>query len=136
MKLICLVSAVVLLVVLSSAGFAGYWDNVSHKADRGFSNVLGCWLELPYQTYAVTKEKGFLAGPPMGLGKGIAMMPLRILSGAADLATFYMPCPVCEWKGMVQPEYNPWVEAPAESVPSAPSPQSPAPSEPAQIITK
>jgi len=122
-RIVCMA---VLLVVLSSAAFAGYWDNVSHKADRGFSNVLGCWLELPYQPYAVSKEKGIMQGAPMGLGKGIIMVPLRVLSGAADLATFPMPLPKAEWNGLVQPEYNPWVEAPEEPLqqkaPDAPPP--------------
>ena len=100
--------AVALLVALSSVAFAGYWDNVSQKADRGFSNVLGCWLELPYQCYAVPKEKGIIMAP-LGLGKGVVMVPLRVLSGVADLVTFPMPLPKTEWKGLVQPEYNPWV---------------------------
>ncbi|MCX6356408.1 MAG: hypothetical protein NT045_00765, partial [Candidatus Aureabacteria bacterium] len=106
-----LLCAGVLLAVLCSVAFAGYWDNVSHKADRGFSNALGCWLELPYQTYAISKEKGIMMSP-LGVGKGIVMVPLRLLSGAADLLTFPMACPLTGWNGMVRPEYNPWVEEP------------------------
>ncbi len=122
----CIVCMAVLLVVLSSAAFAGYWDNVSHKADRGFSNVLGCWLELPYYPYAVSKEKGIMQGGSIGLGKGIVMVPLRVLSGAADLVTFPMALPKVEWNGLIQPEYNPWVEAQEEPLqqkaPDAPPP--------------
>lgn len=117
-RVLCMV---VVLAVLSSTLFAGYWDNVSRKADRGFSNVLGCWLEIPYQTYAMSMDKGILAGAPMGLGKGIVMVPLRIVSGAADLLSFYMPCPKCGWNGMVQPEYNPWVEEPEKPMEMQPA---------------
>jgi putative exosortase-associated protein (TIGR04073 family) len=115
----------VLLSVLCSIAFAGYWDDVSQKADRGFSNVLGCWLELPYQCYTVPKEKGIMMAP-LGLGKGVVMVPLRVLSGVVDLATFPMPLPRVEWKGLLQPEYNPWVESPDEPLqqkaPDAPPP--------------
>lgn len=135
MKRIACVAA--LLAALSSVAFAGYWDNVSQKADRGFSNVLGCWLELPYQCYAVPKEKGIMMAP-LGLGKGVAMVPLRVLSGVADLATLPMPLPKTEWKGLLQPEYNPWVESPDEPLqqkaPDAPPPpqDQPVPVQPPQ----
>jgi putative exosortase-associated protein (TIGR04073 family) len=122
----------VLLVVWSSVAYAGYWDNVSHKADRGFSNILGCWLELPYQPYAMSKEKGIVRGGPLGLGKGIIMAPLRVLSGAVDLATFPVPCPPTGWEGMVQPEYNPWVEEPEKPLEQKPPEAPPAQEKPAQ----
>jgi putative exosortase-associated protein (TIGR04073 family) len=116
----------VLLAALGSVAFADYWENVSQKADRGFSNVMGCWLELPYQCYTVPTEKGIMMAP-LGLGKGVAMAPLRVLSGVVDLATLPMPLPKVEWNGLLQPEYNPWVESPDEPLqeraPSAPPPE-------------
>ncbi|MEJ2745404.1 MAG: hypothetical protein P8123_06940, partial [bacterium] len=70
---------------------------------------------------------------PLGLGKGIAMVPLRVLSGVLDLATFPMPLPGVEWNGLVQPEYNPWVESPDEPLeqraPDAPPPPEAQPTE-------
>ncbi len=80
-------------------------------ADRGFSNTLGGWLEIPYQAYAVSKEKGLLTGATLGLCKGIVWTPLRMLSGIVDIVTFPSPFPN-DWKGLMKPEYNQWVEVP------------------------
>ncbi len=110
-----LLCAALVLAIASSCAFAGYGDNVSRKADRGFSNALGCWLEIPYQTYTVGKEKGLPLGIPMGLGKGLVMTPLRMLSGVVDIVTFPVPCPITDWNGLMKPEYNPWVEVPPDA---------------------
>ena len=112
----CLCAAMVLVMLGGSYAHAAYLDNVTLKTDRGFSNALGCWLEIPYWSYTVAKEKGIAAGAPLGLGKGIVMTPLRLLSGVADLATFYMPCPKNGWDGLMTPAYNPWVEQPEKPV--------------------
>ena len=108
-------SCVVLLLACRSVS-AGYGDSVSRKADRGFSNLLGGWLEIPYQTCAGAKERGIVAGAPIGLAKGICLTPLRMLSGVVDIVTFPVPFPK-GWKGLMKPEYNPWVEEPVEQQP-------------------
>jgi putative exosortase-associated protein (TIGR04073 family) len=120
----------VLLICLCSTAFAGYADNITRKVDRGFSNALGCWLEIPYQTYAVAKDKGIAAGAPMGFGKGLVMMPLRLLSGVADIATFPVACPMTGWEGFIKPEYNPWVEEPEKPLPAQPVAEPPAVGQP------
>lgn len=123
--------ATILVALVCSTASAAYIDNVSRKIDRGFSNTLGCWLEIPYQTYTVATEKGIIVGTPMGLGKGLAMMPLRMLSGVADIVTFPVPCPKTGWEGFIKPEYNPWVEEPEEAVTEQPVMPPPAVAQPA-----
>lgn len=126
MRGMVIVATIVLCALICGTAFAAYLDNVTHKVDRGFSNALGCWLEIPYQTYAAAKERGVMAGVPMGLGKGLAMLPLRLLSGAGDLVTFPMPCPMTGWNGWMTPEYNPWVEQPEPETSAPPQPEQPA----------
>jgi putative exosortase-associated protein (TIGR04073 family) len=111
--------AVLFCVVLIGCSLAGTADNISRKADRGFSNTLGGWLELPYQTYTTAKAKGIFLGTPLGLGKGLVFMPLRMFSGITDLLTVPVPFPN-GWKGLMHPEYNPWVEEPVQPVEAAP----------------
>ena len=112
--IIKIVTCAALTIALTCAtAFAGYGDEVSRKADRGFSNALGCWLEIPYQTYTVAGAKGIPLGVPVGLGMGLAFTPLRFLSGVIDLVTIPVPFP-CGWKGLMRPEYNPWVEQPEQ----------------------
>ncbi|MDD5557459.1 MAG: exosortase system-associated protein, TIGR04073 family [bacterium] len=110
-----------LAVVVCSDAVAAYIDDVSRKLDRGLSNVLGCWLEMPYQTWAAASERGVIAGGASGLGRGIVMLPARLLSGAADIVTFPVPCPGTGWDGMIRPEYNPWVEVPEEPIAVGPA---------------
>ena len=114
--------AALVLIFTCSCSFAGYGDNVSLKADRGFSNVLGCWLEVPYHTYTMAKEKGVLRGAPLGFGKGVMMTPLRLFSGGVDIVTFPFPCPQRGWKGLMDPQYNPWVGEPEPAPAPAPEP--------------
>ncbi len=98
---------------------AAYQDNVTLKFDRGLSNLLGCWLEPPYQIYAAAKEGGVVAGATLGLGKGILLLPCRVVSGALDIVTFPVPCPGKGWDGLMEPQYNPWVEQPDPAGPGA-----------------
>lgn len=112
----CIV-AVVLCAFACGTASAAYLDNITLKIDRGFSNALGCWLEIPYQTYATAREKGVMAGGPMGLGKGILLLPCRLVSGVIDIATFPAPCPRKGWNGWMEPQYNPWVEQPDQAGP-------------------
>ena len=111
------IAAIMLCAFVCGTASATYLDNISLKLDRGFSNALGCWLEIPYQTYATAKEKGIIAGGPMGLGKGALMLPCRLVSGALDIATFPAPCPRSGWNGLMEPQYNPWVEQPDQAGP-------------------
>ena len=111
------IAAIMLCAFVCGTASAAYLDNVTLKIDRGFSNALGCWLEIPYQTYATAKEKGIIAGGPMGLGKGVLMLPCRLVSGALDIVTFPAPCPMTGWDGWMNPQYNPWVEQPDQAAP-------------------
>lgn len=106
------VAAAAACLCLCGAASAAYLDNVTMKADRGLSNVLGCWLEVPYHTYARAREKGIAAGAPAGLCTGIVMLPCRLVSGILDIATLPVPCPRRGWEGLMEPQYNQWVEQP------------------------
>ena len=105
-------ASVALCGLLCGTASAAYLDDIGRKTDRGFSNALGCWLEVPYRIHRTAGEKGIARGGAQGLGEGLHLLPCRLLSGLVDIVTFPVPLPRAGWNGLMQPEYNPWVEAP------------------------
>lgn len=107
------VAALIFYLALAGAAradVATYYVGVGNKIDRGFCNVLGApVLEIPYQIYSISKRKSVLAGVTVGLVKGAALMPLRVLSGCYDLATFCVPLPK-DFGSLIKPDYIPWQE--------------------------
>ena len=104
------------LVLAGSAGAdtATYWAGATNKVDRGFCNVLGApLLEVPYQVYSTSKDTNMLAGMTLGFGKGVVLMPLRVLSRVYDLLTFPVPLPR-DFGSLIKPDYIPWVEHASE----------------------
>ena len=127
MRLTASAACAALCALLCDTTSAAYLDNLNRKVDRGFSNALGCWLEVPYQTYASSSEKGVAAGAAQGFCTGILLLPCRLVSGVIDIVTFPAPCPRTGWDGWMRPEYNPWVEAPDLSPAAVPAVEEPAP---------
>lgn len=76
-------------------------DGMATKGVRGGINLATGWLEIPKQIYVTTKESGYAKGLLVGPFKGLGMTIVRTVSGAGELATFYLAYP-----GF----YDPWFE--------------------------
>jgi len=76
-------------------------DGMASKGVRGAANLLTGWAEIPKQIYITGTENGWLRGSVIGPFKGIGMAVLRTVSGAGELATFYVAYP-----GF----FDPWME--------------------------
>ncbi len=103
-----IIFAVFLGVLLVHPAFAGL-DKVEEKLNRGATNMVAFWLEIPYQMVEGIK-KNPATGLPVGLGMAIIMMPARIGSGLVDIMTCPVPFPVEDYGALLKPEYNPWIE--------------------------
>lgn len=102
---------------------------------RGVINVTTCFVDLLVNVVNETRIGPPLIGSLVGLGKGVGCGTLRLLSGAVDVTTFWVPgfngFPVsdsyddCLAVTSVQPAYAPWQAQPAISEPpmDAPAPQ-------------
>jgi putative exosortase-associated protein (TIGR04073 family) len=68
-------------------------EGMANKAVRGIANTTTGWMEFPKQIYQTYQEdgpaKGIFVGPLKGLGMTIA----RTVSGACELATFFVAYP-------------------------------------------
>lgn len=122
MKRLTLVTAIILLGCLSTVLVYAGLDKVEKKASRGASNMLGCWIEIPYQSVEGLK-KNMATGLPVGLGMGIVMTPVRLGTGLIDFLTFPAPLPILGYGPMFEPAINPWLEKPKEQQ-TSPSPSS------------
>jgi putative exosortase-associated protein (TIGR04073 family) len=87
-------------------------EGMTLKFARGISNAALGWLELPKQVYTTYRNEGPAMGIAVGPLKGIGMMLLRTISGAAEVATFPAPFP-----GFYDPYFEPpfvWQKEEAE----------------------
>jgi putative exosortase-associated protein (TIGR04073 family) len=99
---------------LCAAAFAGNFNTIENsspqeimngmgnKAARGIANVATGWLEFPKQIYITSKESGTAKGIFVGPFKGLGMMLIRTLSGAAEFTTFFVSYP-----GFYSPYFDP-----------------------------
>ena len=70
-----------------------------HKAGRGVSNVLTCWIEIPKNFHLGTQENNPVTGAAWGLVKGFGLAATRLGVGAYEALTFPIPYP----KGYASP---------------------------------
>jgi putative exosortase-associated protein (TIGR04073 family) len=77
-------------------------DGMGTKLARGVANFATGWVEIPKQIYYTTKEDGWGKGLAVGPFKGIVMMLVRTVSGAAEVLTFPVPYP-----GFYEPFFDP-----------------------------
>lgn len=76
-------------------------DAMAAKGVRGAANLVTGWAEIPKQIYVTGDEGGWLRGAVIGPFKGIGMAIVRTVSGAGELATFFVAYPGY---------YDPWIE--------------------------
>ena len=77
-------------------------DGMATKAVRGVANVATGWLEFPKQIYLTFKEDGIAKGLFVGPLKGVGMTLVRTVSGAGEVATFFITYP-----GFYDPYFEP-----------------------------
>ncbi len=112
-----------------------YGTKAGGMLGRGLVNILTCFVDLVVATVDGTKNGPPVIGTVTGLGKGIGCTSLRVLSGALDVVTFWVPgfngFPVCKsYADCIACQQG---VAPA---PVAPAPQPVAPPPPAPEIVQ
>ena len=99
-KRFLILTAVLLLVAMPLASAADVWQmaesdrygqKVGGMLGRGLLNCVTCFVDILVQTVEGTKKGPPLLGTLTGLGGGIGCTSLRALSGALDVATFWVP---------------------------------------------
>ena len=76
-------------------------DHALTKLPRGFANIGFAVLEIPRQMVKTKQDKGDFAGISMGLGKGLVFALGRVLVGAYEIVTFWIP----PFEPVIEPEY-------------------------------
>ena len=79
-----------------------------HKAGRGLTNVLTCWIEVPKNFHLGTQEDNPVLGALWGLVKGAGLGATRLAVGAYEVVTFPVPVPkdyASPYEGMELPDY-------------------------------
>lgn len=105
---------------------------------RGFVNIATSFVDVIVQTVEGTKNGPPFFGTLTGLGTGIGCTALRLLSGALDVTTFWVPgfngFVVCKsYKNCINCEP---VAAPVAQEPAAYSPPAPVQDSPMKYIKK
>ncbi len=85
-----------IVAILASALFSTV--NVSamgpmDKLGRGIANICFSWAELPIKVYDTNQEDGGIAAITTGVIKGVYYTAARIIVGATEVVTFWMPLP-------------------------------------------
>lgn len=74
-----------------TANAAQYADKVVDKLGNGLANAVTGVVEIPKTINIVTHRDGVVHGMTVGLFTGLANAIGRSLSGAFDIATFFVP---------------------------------------------
>jgi len=97
-KLFC--AAIIILLVISFAGLSyaagssckDMCKGAMNKAGRGLKNLCLGWTDIPLSVYSVTNDtKNAALGLTVGAWDGFKKAFPRTISGAVDLATFFIP---------------------------------------------
>ena len=94
---------VVALMILSIAS-AGYAQSMSKKLNRGLTNIVTGWFEIPKNMSAATAKHDFVSAFFIGLPKGCWMTIVRTGAGIYDTLTFLFPVPK-DYKPLLEPEF-------------------------------
>lgn len=155
MKKVVSILLILCCLMPATAGAVDVWTNADSDVyktkmggmlGRGFINILTCWVDVIVATVEGTKSGPPVIGTVTGLGKGIGCTALRVLSGALDVVSFWVPgfngygvcksyadCINCEPKQ----QYVPMAVAPQSAIVQAPAPViAPAEESPMKYIKK
>lgn len=85
-----------------------YAQDPIHKAGRGLTNVVTCWLEIPKGIHLGTQEENPVAGAALGVLRGGWLGVTRLAVGAYEALTFPLPYPrgyASPYEGLELPDY-------------------------------
>jgi putative exosortase-associated protein (TIGR04073 family) len=117
MKIVAVATLVIAVAAAASTASAAMDMKMDlEKLHRGMTNAMACWVEMGYQPKVEMDQSGAAKGIPVGIGKGFLMTGYRFGSGLIDTFTFPFSWPE---ESLVQPAYNPWIEAPAQAAPKS-----------------
>lgn len=99
-----------IMVVAGCVFMAGpaFAQDPIHKAGRGLTNVLTCWLEIPKGFHLGMQEENPVMGAGVGLLKGGWLAATRLLVGAYEAVSFPLPYPneyASPYEGLELPDY-------------------------------
>lgn len=94
---------VVALMILNIAS-AGYAQSMGKKLDRGLTNIVTGWFEIPHNMYNAFSKHDYVSAFFIGLPKGLWMTVVRTGAGVYDTATFPIPFPK-DYKPVLEPEF-------------------------------
>ncbi len=84
----------VVVAILASAMFSTVNASAMGPLDklgRGIANICFSWAELPMKIYDTNEEDGGIAAVTTGTLKGVYFTGKRIVVGALEVVTFFMP---------------------------------------------
>ena len=88
-----LTTAVAVVAMIGGFQASAWAQDPIHKAGRGITNVLTCWIELPKQIHMGSQESNPVSGLAWGLIKGAGLTGLRAGMGLYEAVTFPVPYP-------------------------------------------
>ena len=94
---------VVTLVILNMAS-ASYAQSMGDKLNRGLTNIVTGWFEIPKNMSAATAKHDFISAFFIGLPKGCWMTIVRTGAGVYDTLTSPFPVPG-DYKPILEPEF-------------------------------
>ena len=83
---------------------AGYAQSMAKKLNRGLTNILTGWFEIPNNMGDAFSKNNFASAFFIGLPKGCGMTIVRTGAGIYDTATFMLPFPK-DYKPLLEPEF-------------------------------
>lgn len=91
-------------------------EKMTGKLVRGTVNFATGWTEIPFQTYRVWNDEGWVAGLFRGPIDGFGLFVARTFAGMVEIATFPVPLPTFD--AIIQPAYA-WEAEPRRNVMTA-----------------
>lgn len=98
-----IIICVVALMILNIAS-ASYAQSMADKLNRGLTNIVTGWFELPKNMSVGISKHDFVSAFFIGLPKGCWMATVRTGAGIYDTVTFAIPLPQ-EYKPILEPEF-------------------------------
>jgi len=98
--IIILVVALAILNITS----ASYAQSMAVKLNRGLTNILTGWFEIPNNMSVGVSKHDFVSAFFIGLPKGCFMAIVRTGVGVYDTVTFPLPVPG-DYKPILEPEF-------------------------------
>lgn len=96
------------LVAMAMGSPAAMAQDPIHKAGRGLTNFLTCWIEIPKNFHLGTQEENPVLGAGWGLVKGSGLAITRLVVGAYEAVSFMVPYPkdyASPYEGLELPDY-------------------------------